>query len=688
MNRKRKKIILGIGTLMMAAGITAQAEASEVTIDEKWVMTNQEASFVLDDSVREAFASVLEAQIQKLGLCETSVQEEKAVIYPGKTASGVCYAAFVDFEKDEVPELYLLSYDFKDDETQYLLEEIYRWDGKAVKSVFEEEHVGVEGEESITELYHESGPIGRYCQKVSGGQETETLTGTLYRMKSGEISQYFCVSAEKNGSDVSELFLEYNGEKTSYEEIADLEAKLRMIVGSNMRSKILSSVEEGKIIYDTFCLPVIYENGKVYARFNKVEEIYQFLQGTPMNVLPETEAPQTEPQTEAQTETTPVITEPQTEVPQTEAPQEETIGIEEMKYYLYIQSYLVPSYGLVTSSDMTVNDSGIIVSGSTRGVMSAVFSDVNADGQKEMILAYLKDDSQEYRNQVVFELYAIRYDEVIKLDDTIYYPADKQNQLSVSTNTQAYVKGKYLCVYTLGGSSSLSSRYTDLYVYDLSQNQITMIRDYDFMRVPGIVTMSEGVQQITYYSGDELQITEEQKTKTQQTIQAELNYFGISDLSVWVGDPMDQMGSEYQISGKKMWSSVGLDTQNFENRTIYFEDCSDLRKYVTPIQSQQTPQTEATNPSSEYILPGSDTHYLTQEEINSVPSNLLEYACNEIYARHGRRFIDSAFQNYFDSKSWYHGTIQPDQFDVGVFNAYETENIMRLVERMKQLGIR
>ena len=305
-----------------------------------------------------------------------------------------------------------------------------------------------------------------------------------------------------------------------------------------------------------------------------------------------------------------------------------------------------------------------------------------------MILAYLKDDSQEYRNQVVFELYAIRSDEVIKLDDTIYYPADKQNQLSVSTNTQAYVKGKYLCVYTLGGSSSLSSRYTDLYVYDLSQNQITMIRDYDFMRVPGIVTMSEGVQQITYYSGDELQITEEQKTKTQQTIQAELNYFGISDLSVWVGDPMDQMGSEYQISGKKMWSSVGLDTQNFENRTIYFEDCSDLRKYVTPIQSQQTPQTEATNPSSEYILPGSDTHYLTQEEINSVPSNLLEYACNEIYARHGRRFIDSAFQSYFDSKSWYHGTIQPDQLDVGVFNVYETENIMRLVERMKQLGIR
>ena len=38
-------------------------------------------------------------------------------------------------------------------------------------------------------------------------------------------------------------------------------------------------------------------------------------------------------------------------------------------------------------------------------------------------------------------------------------------------------------------------------------------------------------------------------------------------------------------------------------------------------------------------------------------------AKNEIYARHGRRFKDPDLQSYFDSKSWYKGRYDPDDFD-------------------------
>ena len=38
-------------------------------------------------------------------------------------------------------------------------------------------------------------------------------------------------------------------------------------------------------------------------------------------------------------------------------------------------------------------------------------------------------------------------------------------------------------------------------------------------------------------------------------------------------------------------------------------------------------------------------------------------ARNEIYARHGRKFNDSELQEYFNGKSWYNGTIAPENFN-------------------------
>lgn len=79
--------------------------------------------------------------------------------------------------------------------------------------------------------------------------------------------------------------------------------------------------------------------------------------------------------------------------------------------------------------------------------------------------------------------------------------------------------------------------------------------------------------------------------------------------------------------------------------------------------------------SEDYILPDSDSRYLTDSDVRGLSANELMLARNEIYARHGRKFKDSELQNYFNSKSWYRGTVDPDDFSTDVFNEYENKNL-------------
>ena len=88
---------------------------------------------------------------------------------------------------------------------------------------------------------------------------------------------------------------------------------------------------------------------------------------------------------------------------------------------------------------------------------------------------------------------------------------------------------------------------------------------------------------------------------------------------------------------------------------------------------------------SEFILPQSSSQYLTEYDIYPLDEATLRIAINEIYARHGRRFNAQDLQNYFDSKTWYNGTIAPEAFDENVFNDYEKQNI-DLMNRIREGG--
>ena len=105
---------------------------------------------------------------------------------------------------------------------------------------------------------------------------------------------------------------------------------------------------------------------------------------------------------------------------------------------------------------------------------------------------------------------------------------------------------------------------------------------------------------------------------------------------------------------------------------------------ATPVPEEQTQNTAETG---EYFFPESSSRYLTDEEISVYNSDQLELAKNEIYARHGRQFVTDYIADYFNSKSWYQGTIDPDTFDAeqsSIFNEYELANISKIAEWEEQ----
>lgn len=93
-------------------------------------------------------------------------------------------------------------------------------------------------------------------------------------------------------------------------------------------------------------------------------------------------------------------------------------------------------------------------------------------------------------------------------------------------------------------------------------------------------------------------------------------------------------------------------------------------------EAQTEPQAEETA-QQDYIIPDSDSRYLSEADVQGMTIQQINYAKNEIYARHGRIFASQELKNYFESKSWYQGTIDGAAFDRDYkqyFNQYEIVN--------------
>lgn len=112
-----------------------------------------------------------------------------------------------------------------------------------------------------------------------------------------------------------------------------------------------------------------------------------------------------------------------------------------------------------------------------------------------------------------------------------------------------------------------------------------------------------------------------------------------------------------------------------------------------PVVTQATPvaTTVVTTPAPAptvnkggYVLPDSNSRYFSKAEFYSMSLVDLYHARNEIYARHGRGFVNTDLQAYFGSQSWYRCTVSPEHFNEGVLSKIEKANANLMLEVEKE----
>lgn len=113
---------------------------------------------------------------------------------------------------------------------------------------------------------------------------------------------------------------------------------------------------------------------------------------------------------------------------------------------------------------------------------------------------------------------------------------------------------------------------------------------------------------------------------------------------------------------------------------------------TTAVQTQTAPADgSGYSFAGDFVIPDSDSRYITEEELNGLSAQEIFLARNEIYARHGRIFNEAALDAYFRSKSWYAPSVSgnefTDEYAAGVFNDYEIQNISTMVTYEKNHGL-
>lgn len=119
---------------------------------------------------------------------------------------------------------------------------------------------------------------------------------------------------------------------------------------------------------------------------------------------------------------------------------------------------------------------------------------------------------------------------------------------------------------------------------------------------------------------------------------------------------------------------------NFEEQVI---DEADL-----PQEDQMIDMSEEPEEVRRFILPNSDSAYLSLSDLTGLTKEECRIARNELYARHGRLFDDEKLQNYFNGKDWYAGYIEPADFSDSVLNDYEIANRDLIVKYEEEMGYR
>lgn len=217
-----------------------------------------------------------------------------------------------------------------------------------------------------------------------------------------------------------------------------------------------------------------------------------------------------------------------------------------------------------------------------------------------------------------------------------------------------------------------------------------------FLLSSGILGGSSGqVEETTVPSTQQTEITTEAPTTIPETEPTTVSMAVIPDVvgmkSVDAYNALNSAGVRYSVTltySDTVASDYVISQSPTSGNTISKNDRVIIYLSKGPENQIATYYPENYANSDEYVLIGSDMRYIDKSEVYCLSKDNMEIALNEIYARHGRKFASQELSNYFNSKSWYRGTVEPSDFNENVFNKYELANINTILEVMKECGYR
>ena len=147
--------------------------------------------------------------------------------------------------------------------------------------------------------------------------------------------------------------------------------------------------------------------------------------------------------------------------------------------------------------------------------------------------------------------------------------------------------------------------------------------------------------------------------------------------------------AETTVAASETATSASESTRSVE--PVYFEgDIGEIRSQKMKL-AEGNHYCESSNDYFENVLgdtgvsnsyelfPQTAERYFTAEDFADCPEDILVLAKNEIYARHGRMFLDREIYGYFLTRMWYEPMYAPEEFDESCLNEYEKANIELLV---------
>lgn len=119
------------------------------------------------------------------------------------------------------------------------------------------------------------------------------------------------------------------------------------------------------------------------------------------------------------------------------------------------------------------------------------------------------------------------------------------------------------------------------------------------------------------------------------------------------------------------------------------EETERPRRYNDDEDEEDEEETErpSDDDSDEYLFE-SDKRYITESYLDGCTKEEVRLILNEMYARHGYIFKSEEYYNYFMQKSWYHPRYDNQEEAQRLFNKYEEENRLAIIDYEESMGWR